>query len=499
MNPLFQNLFIFEMANNHSGSVDHAKKIIDAMAEIAKKHRLNAGVKFQFRDLDSFIHPEFRDRKDVKHIGRFLSTRLSNEQFAELAAYTKKKGLLAIATPFDEVSVQQCLDLDLDIIKVASCSVSDWPLLEAAAVAGKPMVVSTGGAELADIDKVVSFLAHKGASFALMHCVGVYPTPPDLLHLGLIPRLMRRYPGIPVGYSGHEAPDALEPVIIAVAKGATLFERHVGVETAQIKLNAYSMNPAQTDAWVQAALRAQVIAGVPEKKISAEEQSSLGSLMRGTYARRPLKKGQVITRDDVYFAVPLQEGQLTSGAFGSYRSVYTASRDYLPHGPVTEAHVSHPILLVRDAVHKAKGMLNEANIPLGSDVSIELSHHYGMDRFHEVGATIINMVNREYAKKLIIVLPGQSHPAHRHQKKEETFEMLAGDLEVTLDDEVIHMRPGDRLLVKRNTWHSFKTKTGAIFEEISTTHFRNDSEYRDAEVSALDPMQRKTILPTTDA
>lgn len=494
MDERFHHLFIFEMANNHGGSVEHGKKIIDAMAEISKKRKINAAVKFQFRDLDTFIHPAFRDNKEVKHIGRFLSTRLSVKQFGELVAHTKKSGLLAIATPFDETSVQTCMDLKIDIIKVASCSVSDWPLLEAVAKANKPVIISTGGTVLSDIDKVVNFFTHKGVSFALLHCVGVYPTPHEMLHMGIIRRLIRRYPGVAIGYSGHEAPEALEPVAVAVSMGATILERHVGVETSDIKLNGYSMNPDQTDRWVEAAQRAWVIMGEEEKAVSGTEKESLESLMRGTYAKRPIKKGQLIGTDDIHFAVPLQDGQLTSGEFGSYRSVFTASRDYAPNEPIQETITLHPLRLVREAVHAAKGMLNEAGISIGGDCTIELSHHYGMDRFADIGATIINMINREYCKKLIIVFPGQRHPVHKHEKKEETFEMLAGDLEVKLDHDVIQLKPGDRLLIKRNTWHSFSSKNGAIFEEISTTHYRDDSHYEDTTISTLDPLQRKTIL-----
>lgn len=496
VSPLvLDRLFIFEMANNHQGSVEHGRRIIDAMAEITARHHINAGVKFQFRDLDTFIHPAFRDRKDVQHISRFMSTRLTRDEFADLVAYTKERGLLAIATPFDEASVQLCLDFDLDIIKVASCSVSDWPLLEAVAGAGKPVITSTGGASLADIDKVVSLFSHKGGAFGLMHCVGVYPTPPELLHLSVIRRLRRRYPGVPIGYSGHEAPDALEPVIVAVSTGALLLERHVGVKTSEVKLNAYSMNPEQTEAWVEAAKRAWIIGGEEQKSVSHEEQSSLDSLKRGTYVRRPVQRGQVIARDDVYFAVPLQEGQMTSGEFGVYRATFTASRDYHTDEPVTEQQGRDPVLLAREAVHQAKGMLHEANISFGSDCTFELSHHQGMERFCEIGAVIINIINREYCKKLIVVFPGQCHPSHRHEKKEETFELLSGDLEVMLDGDTVHLQPGDRLLVKRNTWHSFSSKDGAIFEEISTTHYRDDSRYQDPIIGALDPMQRKTIIP----
>ena len=72
--------------------------------------------------------------------------------------------------------------------------------------------------------------------------------------------------------------------------------------------------------------------------------------------------------------------------------------------------------------------------------------------------------------------------------------MLWGDLEVQLDDEIMQLKPGDSVLVKRNTWHRFSTVGGAIFEEISTTHYRDDSHYKDETISAMDPMERKTLI-----
>ena len=84
-------LYIFEMANNHMGSVDHAKKIIDDFADLAKRKNINAGIKLQFRNLDTFIHPDYQDRNDLKYVKRFNETRLSKEQFGEIINYIKSK------------------------------------------------------------------------------------------------------------------------------------------------------------------------------------------------------------------------------------------------------------------------------------------------------------------------------------------------------------------------------------------------------------------------
>jgi N-acetylneuraminate synthase len=220
--------------------------------------------------------------------------------------------------------------------------------------------------------------------------------------------------------------------------------------------------------------------------------------MRGVYAVRSIPKGKILSKEDVYFAMPLQEGQLTSGEFGSLRSTFTATSDYAPNQAVTENPVMNPVLLAREVVHEVKGMISEAGIILGPNVELELSHHYGLAQFRNVGALIVNVCNREYCKKLIVMVPGQKHPRHRHEKKEEMFELLSGDIDVELDGEVQTLKPGDQLLVKRNSWHSFFTRGGAIFEEISTTHHRGDSYYEDPAISSLDPMQRKTIIREDD-
>ena len=140
-------------------------------------------------------------------------------------------------------------------------------------------------------------------------------------------------------------------------------------------------------------------------------------------------------------------------------------------------------------------MLYEAGIALGNDFEVELSHHYGIPHFRQFGAIIINIINREYCKKYIIVLPGQQHPFHAHKIKEETFQVLYGDLDVQLEGGVEkHLHPGDMQTVLRGEMHAFSSKTGAIFEEVSTQHMKSDSYYQDPEIAALDPMERKTYM-----
>ena len=497
MSSFADDLFIFEIANNHQGSVAHGKRIIDAVGDIAARHGIRGAVKFQYRDLDTFIHPDFRDRDDVPHIPRFLGTRLSDEQFRTLIEHARSRGLVTVVTPFDEISVRKCVEQNVEILKIASCSATDWPLLEAVAAAGRPVIASTGGVTLPEIDKVVSFFGHRAVDFALMHCVSIYPTPNERLHMNFLGKMKNRYPHIRVGYSGHEAPDNTEVVVAAVAKGADLLERHVGVPAPDqgIELNKYSVNPEQADAWVAAALRAREICGPGEEKTVTEaERQAIRDLARGVYAAGSIDSGEEIGGRAVYFAMPRQEGQLSSGDFGRYRASYRASRAYGEHQPIREEPAADPVSDIRELLHDAKGMLYEARIAPGDGNQVELSHHYGMERFRETGAIFIHVLNREYCKKLGIMLPGQSHPTHRHTRKEETFQLLWGDLSVERDGETVELTPGDTLLIERGTPHAFASRSGGIFEEISTTDVRGDSLYDDPAINRLDPMQRKTIL-----
>ena len=116
----------------------------------------------------------------------------------------------------------------------------------------------------------------------------------------------------------------------------------------------------------------------------------------------------------------------------------------------------------------------------------------GLRRFREYGAVIITCINRSYAKKLVLQLPRQKHPYHFHKQKEETFQLLDGDLEIVKEGARQTMHPGDIFLVEPNEWHKFHTLDGCIFEEVSTTHFNNDSFYEDPPIASMERDQRKT-------
>ena len=491
-NSIFKNLFIFEMANNHSGDLNLAKKIVDQCYLIKEKYALNAAVKLQYRNLKNFIHPDFVNNKEVKHIKRFVETELSENDFNSLVEYIKKKKLIPISTPFDETSVDLCVIQNLPIIKVASCSMSDWPLLEKICLSKKLVIISTGGHSLENIDKVYNFFLHRNIDFALMHCVSIYPTPKKQLNLSLIRKYKNRYPDTIIGYSGHENPDDCEIIKMAISSGAEILERHVGIDNSKYPLNSYSLNQKQLDKWVFSAKEAKKILGFNNNKIlTKEELNSVKELSRGVYCKKDIKKNELISRDKVYFAMPLQKNQLNSG---EYNNSLKSSKNYKKSEPIIDFPRKPTFFKTRKLIHIFKAMFNEANIPLGNNYEIELSHHYNIEKFEKIGALLITIINRDYCKKIIAQLPGQSHPSHYHEKKEETFQILHGSMLVKRNDETFELKKGDTLLIQRRDVHSFKTKSGVIFEEISTKHIKGDSYYIDKKIQRADPILRKTVL-----
>ena len=112
--------------------------------------------------------------------------------------------------------------------------------------------------------------------------------------------------------------------------------------------------------------------------------------------------------------------------------------------------------------------------------------------FSKFGLLLLNVVNRNYCKKLLVILPGQSHPEQYHKQKEETFHILFGEISLKLDGKLRTCIPGDVITILPKVHHAFSSKCGAVIEEISTTHYNNDSFYSDPAI--MENKQRKTLL-----
>lgn len=315
---IFENLFVLELANNHWGSLSRGLKIIESFSRIVRFNNMYAAIKLQFRDVDNFIHKDFMHRDEIRYIKKTKDTKLSYEEFATMIDAIRKCGCMPMATPFDEKSVDLCVKFDLPIIKIASSDINDWPLIERIAQLRRPTIVSTGGSSLKDMDDIVLYFERRNIPLAINHCVSQYPTEDRELELNQIDFIKNRYPGHTIGFSTHEYHDWTSSIMMAYAKGARTFERHIDIEMDNVPVSPYCSLPEQVDVWFKSFHKAVEMCGghgaqkrIPPKK----EKEYLNALVRGVYAKRDLKAGHVLNHatmeQDIYTAIPLQKGQIT--------------------------------------------------------------------------------------------------------------------------------------------------------------------------------------------
>lgn len=488
-------MFIYEMANNHMGDVEHGIRIVKELKAVSDGFPFTFCVKLQYRDVDYCIHPDYRDRLDLKYVKRFSETRLSWDEYKQIKDAIVAAGFLSMCTPWDEKSVDKVVEHGFDFMKIPSCYLRDWPLLERIAKYRLPIVASTAGEPLEEVDRVVSFLKHRDKTLTIMHCVGEYPAPDDHLHLGQIALLKRRYPEVPIGYSTHERPDNVESVKIAIAMGAVMFEKHVGVPTDRYPLNGYSASPGQVRKWLQSAADAFKMIGNPEERYPAPpgEQLALRDLARGAFAKSAVTIGESIQPSNVFYAMPNVTGQLVAQDFSKY-SEYIAVQDIPANGAIMRESVTarNTRAIVHRIVADVRTLIRKSKVQVPGQCELEISHHYGLERFRESGLTAITVVNREYCKRLMVVLPGQRHPEQWHELKDETYHILFGDVTVELDGKKSTHRSNDVITIPHGIKHSFWTDHGTIIEEISSSYVANDSFYTD-ELIMANP-NRKTFV-----
>tara|TARA_Y100001958_G_C21231185_1_gene556936 strand:+ start:962 stop:2476 length:1515 start_codon:yes stop_codon:yes gene_type:complete len=489
-------LIIFELANNHMGDVNHAVKIIRTYGKIKKKFKnFSFGFKLQFRDLKTFIHPNMINKMDVHYIKRFKDTELKKNQFKKIINEIKKNNFLAICTPFDEKSVDLLDSLGVEIIKIASCSFTDWPLLEKVVGKKKPIIASTAGATEQQIDKVVTFFKNRNKDFALMHCVAEYPTPNNKLNLNRLKFLKEKYKDIKIGYSTHENPDETNNISMAISMGATIFEKHIGLKTEKYSLNKYSANTAQTEKWLQNAKRAYEICGESKNffKKNKKEIEGLLLLKRGVYAKSNISKGTRITSKNSFLAFPPKKNQILADNFSKY-SQFIAKKNILKKQAIEKSNTKiinnrKDILKIIEQTNKK---LKKCNHTFSGNIEYEISHHYGLEKFRKYGLVLLNILNGKYCKKILVIFPGQTHPEQYHLKKTETFHVLDGDVKLKLNKKKHNIKKGDIITINPKTKHEFSSKNGAVIEEISSTHYKSDSFYTDKKIK--NNLNRKTKI-----
>ena len=289
-------LVIAEIGNNHEGSLDRARALVEEAAAAGAD-----AVKFQTFRTEHFVHPS-----DTARYERLEGFRLSYDEFAELAELAHARGLLFASSALDLESARFLAET-ADAIKIASGDNDFFPLLEVAAQADTPLIVSTGLTELDGLDRTAAFVEEARGSrggLALLHCVSGYPTPDEDVNLLAIGLLAERYPAWTIGYSDHTL--GLDAAPLAVAAGARIVEKHFTLDKnlSDFRDHQLSADPSELRSLVASIRDAERFAGRREKLLQASEEPLAVAARRSIAAAGDFAAGHRLQDGDLTWLRP---------------------------------------------------------------------------------------------------------------------------------------------------------------------------------------------------
>jgi N-acetylneuraminate synthase/sialic acid synthase len=301
---------IAEIGHNHGGSLEKAFAMVDTAAASGAD-----AVKFQTRVPSEVYAPGTQAGAYGFHSSNphWLDTiygvhreklEFSPHQWEELFAYCVDKGICAFSTPFDFRSLELLGRLGVPAVKIASGDATNTPLIERAGQLGVPLIISTGGCDIAEVDMAAEAASRSGAPFALLQCSCIYPAPDDVLNLRVIEAYRDRYPGVVTGLSTHSPGWA--PTLAAFALGGRIFEHHYTNDRAWRGTdNHFSLTPDSLAALRAACDKVLPALGDGVKAQDPREHSYTVERRKSLYWRRRLDAGKVIAASDL---IPLCPG-----------------------------------------------------------------------------------------------------------------------------------------------------------------------------------------------
>ena len=309
---------IAEAGVNHNGDMGRARELVDIAADAGAD-----AVKFQTFDpaaLATRSAPiadyQRRAGSDVgDQITMLERLALDDDEFAQLAAHARDRGIVFLSSPFDERSAELLDRLDVAAFKVGSGELTNVGFLRRLAGYGRPMLVSTGMGTLDEVGAAVDAVTAGGApGLALLHCVSSYPTPVDQANLRAIATLRDAFPAVPIGYSDHCL--GIDVSLAAVALGACVLERHVTTDrTLPGPAHAASLEPGELADLVVRVRAIESALGDGLKQPQSAERNTMAVARRSLVAARDLPAGAVIAREDL--AVKRPGGGLAPGLLES--------------------------------------------------------------------------------------------------------------------------------------------------------------------------------------
>jgi sialic acid synthase SpsE len=295
---------VAEIGNNHEGNIEVARKLVEAAADAGVD-----AVKFQ-----TFRTAKFVSDADPARFKRLQSFELTFDQFRELEKLARGLGIGFFSTPLDLESAA-FLEPIVDAFKIASGDNDFFPLIDRVCASQKPVIISTGVADLAHLRRVRDFVAQRRgtASLAFLHCVCSYPAPPNEANLAVIPELSAEL-GVTAGYSDHTM--GPEACLAATALGARILEKHFTLDKhySDFRDHQLSADPAEMRFIVDAVRKIETLLGRPEKRLQPCEEGLVKVVRRSIVAGAELPAGHRVRLQDLMWVRPA--GGLPPGSEG---------------------------------------------------------------------------------------------------------------------------------------------------------------------------------------
>lgn len=296
---------IAEVGHNHQGNVETAKEIFSK----AKEAGANA-VKLQKRDNKVLFTEEmynsvydsanaygktYGEHRDALEFGY--------DEYIELQQYAKELDLIFFATPFDLPSVDFLEKIDVPLYKIASADIKSFPLLKHVALTGKPILISTGGSTMEDVEKAYGTITEYNPNIAILQCTAAYPCEPENMNLNVIKTYRDKFPDNVIGISDHQS--GIGMALVAYTLGARIVEKHFTINRAWKGTDhSFSLEPQGLTKLVRDLKRAKVALGNGKKELMDKEIKPLFKMGKKLVASRSLKKGTILSDGDITIKSP---------------------------------------------------------------------------------------------------------------------------------------------------------------------------------------------------
>ena len=296
---------IAELGHNHQGNLETCLQMIRAAAFAGA-----SAVKLQKRNnkelftSEAFNAPYNSENAFGSTYGEHREAlEFGEDEYRICIEEANRNKIIFFATAFDFSSADFLANLDVPGFKMASGDLKSLPLLKYVAKIGKPMVISTGGASIEDVDAAIATIKEEGAPLAVLQCTAAYPPKYEELNLNVIKTFRDRYPDVVVGYSGHDSGIAMS--LAAYILGARVIEKHFTLNRAMRGTDhAFSLEPDGLRKLVRDLDRARLALGSGVKETYPSEKEPLKKMGKKIVAVRDIKSGEVISQEDLGYKSP---------------------------------------------------------------------------------------------------------------------------------------------------------------------------------------------------